>query len=190
MAAIAAMGSNGTLSSPVERGAWVLRTILHDPPPPPPPNVPQISNEAMLKQKPRERITVHQKEPQCASCHRKIDPIGFGMENFDAAGRWRDVDSLNPLDPRTPTFPVDAAGQIYGGPDFKDYFSLRDVIAARTDDFARGHVEALIQFALGRTVGFSDEEYVERIVSKAKQRGSTADAFVRALVTSPEFQTK
>ena len=190
MAAIMAMGSNGTVSSPVERGAWVLRTILHDPPPPAPPNVPQISNEAMLKQKPRERITIHQKEPQCASCHRKIDPIGFGLENFDAAGRWRDVDSLNPLDPRVPTFPIDASGEIYGGPQFKDYFGLRDVVAARVDDFARGHVEALIQFALGRPVGFSDDEFVTRIVAQAKQRGYKADAFVRALVTSPEFQTK
>jgi mono/diheme cytochrome c family protein len=190
MAAIMAMGSNGTISSPTERGAWVLRTILHDPPPPAPPNVPQITNEAMLKQKPRERITIHQKEPQCASCHRKIDPIGFGLENFDAAGRWRDVDSLNPLDHRVPTFPIDASGEIYGGPQFKDYFGLRDFVAARIDDFARGHVEALIQFALGRPVGFSDEEFVARIVAQAKQRGFKADAFVRALVTSPEFQTK
>jgi hypothetical protein len=190
MAAIMAMGSNGTVSSPVERGAWVLRTILHDPPPPAPPNVPQISNEAMLKQKPRERITIHQKEPQCASCHRKIDPIGFGLENFDAAGRWRDVDSLNPLDPRVPTFPIDASGEIYGGPQFKDYFGLRDVVAARMDDFARGHVEALIQFALGRPVGFSDDEFVTRLVAQAKQRDFKADAFVRAIVTSPEFQTK
>jgi hypothetical protein len=190
MAAIMAMGSNGTNSSPVERGAWVLRTILYDPPPPPPPNVPQISNAAMLSQRPRERITIHQKEPQCASCHRKIDPIGFGLENFDAAGRWRDVDSLNPLDPRAKTFPVDASGEIFGGPKFKDYFGLRHVVAARTDDFARGHVEALIQFALGRPVGFSDEEFVTRIVARAKQHGYKADAFVRALVTSKEFQTK
>ncbi len=190
MAAILAMGSNGTVSSPVERGAWVLRTILHDPPPPPPPNVPQISNEAMLKQKPRERITTHQKEPQCASCHRKIDPIGFGLENFDAAGRWREMDSLNPLDPRATPFPVDASGEIYGGPSFKDYFALREVIASRTDAFARCHVEALIQFALGRPVGFSDEEFVARIVAQARQQGFQADAFVRALVTSPEFQTK
>ena len=190
MAAIMAMGSNGTVSSPVERGAWVLRKILNDPPPPAPPNVPQISNQAMLTQKPRERISIHQKEPQCASCHRKIDPIGFGLENFDAAGRWRDVDSLRPLDPKAPTFPIDASGGIHGGPTFTDYFGLREILAARIDDFARGHTEALVQFALGRPVGFSDEEFVTRIVEQARKRGFKADAFVRALVTSPEFQTK
>lgn len=190
MAAIMAMGSNGTISSPVERGAWVLRTILRDPPPPAPPNVPQISNAAMQRQKPRERITVHQQEPQCAACHRKIDPIGFGLENFDAAGRWRDVDSLNPLDPRVPTYSIDASGEIHGGPAFDDYFSLREILAARADDFARGHVEALIQFALGRPVGFSDDDFVMRIVAEAKANGYRADAFLRAIVASSEFQTK
>lgn len=190
MAAIMAMGSNGTISSPVERGAWVLRTILHDPPPPAPPNVPQISNVEMRRQRPRERITIHQQEPQCAACHRKIDPIGFGLENFDAAGRWRDVDSLNPLDPRVPTFPIDPSGRIYGGPTFDDYFGLRDALAARMDDFARGHAEALIQFSLGRPVGFSDEEFVARIVAHAKEHDYRADAFLRALVSSPEFRTK
>lgn len=190
MAAIMAMGSNGTISSPVERGAWVLRTILHDPPPPAPPNVPQISNAAMLKQRPRERIMIHQQEPQCAACHRKIDPIGFGLENFDAAGRWRDADSLNPLDPRVPTFSIDSSGRIHGGPAFDDYFGLRDALAARTDDFARGHAEALIQFALGRPVGFSDEELVARIVAQAREHDYRADAFLRGLVSSPEFRTK
>ncbi|MFM8893112.1 MAG: DUF1592 domain-containing protein, partial [Planctomycetia bacterium] len=89
MAAILAMGSNGERTSPVERGAWVLRKLMNDPPPPAPPNVPQLSR---LEGKPlstRELLRLHQEQPQCAQCHRAIDPIGLGLENFDAAGRWR-----------------------------------------------------------------------------------------------------
>ncbi len=93
MAGIMAMGSNGEVSSPVERGAWVLRKLLHDPPPPAPPNVPQLTRLEGKLLTSRERILAHQEEPQCASCHRKIDPIGFGLENFNAVGKWRTEDS-------------------------------------------------------------------------------------------------
>ena len=89
MAAINAMGSDGRQSSPVERGAWVLRHLLHSPPPPAPANVPQLSR---LDDKPltkRQKLAAHMEEAQCASCHRKIDPIGFGLENFNATGKWR-----------------------------------------------------------------------------------------------------
>ena len=91
MAAIHAMGSDGVKSSPVERGAWVLRHLLQDPPPPAPPNVPQISRLADKPLTTRERLAAHMEEAQCASCHRKIDPIGFGLENFDAALAARDA---------------------------------------------------------------------------------------------------
>ena len=190
MAAIMAMGSNGSITNPVERGAWVLRKLLADPPPPAPPNVPQISDKAKAGLKPRERLVAHQQEPQCAACHRKIDPLGFGLENFDVAGVWRERDSLRPDDPRAATWPIDAAGALHGGPSFQDFFALRDVIASRQRDFARGYAEALIQFALGRTVGFSDGEFVDSIVAEAEKRNFATDAFVRALVQSPQFRSK
>ena len=100
MAAIHAMGSDGIDSSPVERGAWVLRHLLNDPPPPAPPNVPQISRLTDQVLTTRERLLVHQEKSQCASCHRKIDPIGFGLENFNAAGKWRTEDSYQVRDER------------------------------------------------------------------------------------------
>lgn len=190
MAAVMAMGSNGSNSSPVERGAWVLRQLLNDPPPPAPPNVPQISAGDVLGMKPRERLQKHQSEPQCASCHRKIDPIGFGLENFDAGGKWRDDDSLRPTDPRVPRWKIDSSGAFHNGPHFQDFFELREIIASQPDRFARGFTEALIQFALGRSVGFSDEEFVARILHTAKQQRYATDAFVRALVQSQEFQSK
>ena len=89
MAAIHAMGSNGKDSSPVERGAWVLRKLLHEPPPPAPPNVPQLSRLEGKLLTTRERPMAHKEQPQCTSCHRKIDPIGLGLANFDATGKWR-----------------------------------------------------------------------------------------------------
>ena len=102
MAAIHAMGSDGVVSSPVERGAWVLRhLLLNDPPPPAPPNVPQMSRlEGQVAHHAPERLRAHQEQAQCASCHRKIDPIGFGLENFNAAGKWRTEDSYQARDGR------------------------------------------------------------------------------------------
>jgi hypothetical protein len=190
MAAVTAMGSNGTNSNPVERGAWVLRKLLHDPPPPAPPNVPQISQNDVLGKKPRERLLKHQSEPQCASCHRKIDPIGFGLENFDAAGKWRDDDTLRPLDPRVPRWRIDPAGAFHNGPAFKDYFELRDIVASQGDRFTRSFTEALIQFALGRSAGFTDDVLITQIVTAAKRKDQATDAFFRALVLSKEFQSK
>ncbi|MEY5011153.1 MAG: hypothetical protein RLZZ253_2292, partial [Verrucomicrobiota bacterium] len=98
MAAILAMGSNGERTNPVERGAWVLRKLLNDPPPPAPANVPEITRLAGKPLTTRERLQAHQENPQCTSCHRKIDPIGFGLENFDAAGQWRTEDHYTALD--------------------------------------------------------------------------------------------
>jgi hypothetical protein len=185
MAAIHAMGSNGVESSPVERGAWVLRHLLHDPPPPAPPNVPQLSRLADKPLTTRERLAAHREEPQCASCHRKIDPIGFGLENFDAAGKWRTTDRL-----RTKKWTIDAADALFQGPSFQNFFELRDLIAAREDDFARGFTEHLIEYALGRPCGFTDHELVEQIVATARDQQYAVRAFVHAIVQSAEFRTK
>ncbi|MGB8169130.1 MAG: DUF1592 domain-containing protein [Chthoniobacteraceae bacterium] len=197
MAAILSMGSNGERTSPVERGAWVLRKLLHDPPPPAPPNVPQITR---LNGKPlttRERLLAHQEEPQCASCHRAIDPIGFGLENFNAAGKWRNEDSFQAVDANgrpakngLKTWTIDPAAAFHKGPAFKDYFELRDLIAAKPESFARGLTEALIQYALGRPFGFTDEELAKNIVQRAQKRDFAMREFLQALVTSREFQTK
>lgn len=137
MAAIMAMGSNGERTSPVERGAWVLRKLLHDPPPPAPPNVPQLSRLTGKPLSPRERILAHQQEPQCLQCHRKIDPIGFGLENFNAIGQWRATELYTRAQGGRKEWPIDPSGSFHNGPNFSDYFELRDVIASRSRDFAR-----------------------------------------------------
>lgn len=187
MAAILAMGSNGGRTSPVERGAWVLRKLLHNPPPPAPPNVPQLDRLAAKPASPRERLLAHQEEPQCLQCHRKIDPIGFGLENFNAAGKWREVDH----DPKTKKdWPIDPSGKFYNGPAFKDYFDLRDQIAAKSEYFAQGFTEALIEYALGRPYGFTDKDLSETIVRQAKGNNFALREFIVALVTSREFGHK
>jgi hypothetical protein len=188
MAAILAMGSNGEQTSPVERGAWVLRKLLHDPPPPAPANVPQLNRLAGKPLTTRERIALHQEEPQCAQCHRKIDPIGFGLENFDAAGRWRTED-LRPDVPPTNRL-INPAGVFHKGAAFRDYFELRDLIAAKPERFARGFTEALVEFALGRPFGFSDEDLANEILGRASKKNFQIAEFIHALVDTKTFHTK
>ncbi len=187
MAAILAMGSNGERTSPVERGAWVLRHLLHNPPPPAPPNVPQLDRFAGKPLSPRERLAAHMEQPQCAQCHRKIDPIGFGLENFNAAGKWRDIDH----DPKTKKdWPIDPAGQFHNGPAFKTYQDFRDQIAAKPENFAQGFTESLIEYALGRPYGFTDGTLADDIVAKAKAKNFAMREFITALVSSKAFHTK
>ena len=196
MAAIHAMGSDGIVSSPVERGAWVLRHLLNDPPPPAPPNVPQISRLEGQILTTRERLLAHQEEAQCASCHRKIDPIGFGLENFNAAGKWRTEDSYQLKDRRgrgvgkRKTWNIDASGAFHKGPKFNNYFELRDLIADREEDFARGLTEHLMEYALGRPFGFTDQDIANEIVGGAKHKQFAVSEFIHQLVQSEAFRTK
>jgi hypothetical protein len=190
MAAILAMGSNGERTSPVERGAWVLRKLLHAPPPPAPPNVPQLSRLEGKLISTRERLKAHQEEPQCAQCHRKMDPIGFGLENFNAAGKWRVEETYEKRGVGKKTWPIDPAGAFHNGPAFADYFELRDRVAAEGDAFARGFTEALIEYALGRPFGFTDEAFAQDVVERAKARNYEIREFVSALVTHPRFLLK
>ena len=196
MAAVHAMGSDGVESSPVERGAWVLRHLLHDPPPPAPPNVPQLSRLADKPLSVREKLSAHQEEPQCASCHRKIDPIGFGLENFNAAGKWRTEErqytktQKGKLQLSKTSTPIDTSGKFFNGPEFAYYFELRDIIAAKEKDFARGFVEHLIGYGLGRPYGFTDQDLADDIVTATQKEDFNVGEFIHALVQSKPFQRK
>ena len=193
-AAVHAMGSDGVESSPVERGAWVLRYLLNDPPPPAPPNVPQLSRLADKPLSTRQRLRAHQEEAQCASCHRKIDPIGFGLENFDAAGKWRTTEAHRIKTRRnwktTKTWEIDPSGAFHNGPAFANYFELRDRIAEREPDFARGFTEALIDYSLGRPFGFTDEDLANEILTAAKAKQYSVSEFILSLVLSQTFRKK
>ena len=197
MAAINAMGSNGIESSPVERGAWVLRHLMYSPPPPAPANVPQLSR---LDGKPltkREKLAAHMEEAQCASCHRKIDPIGFGLENFTAAGKWRSKEHRytknrkGKMVPSRNGTPIGTSGAFHNGPTFADFFELRELIAKwQTEEFARGFTEALIEYGLGRPFGFTDERLAYGILVASKDKQYAVSEFIHALVQSEAFRTK
>ena len=197
MAAVQLMGGNGERSNPVERGAWVLRKLLNDPPPPAPANVPQIARLAGKVLTTRERLQAHQEAAQCAGCHRKIDPIGFGLENFDAVGAWRTADSYQvmddtgkPVQGASKTWQIDASATLHKGPQFADYFALRDIIANKSDAFAKGFSTVLIEYALGRPAGFRDEPLIAAMLQRADKKDLAMREFIHALVGSGEFQTK
>jgi mono/diheme cytochrome c family protein len=194
MAAVLAMGSDGERSSPVERGAWVLRKLLHNPPPPAPANVPQISRHAGKLLSARELLTAHMEEPQCAQCHRKIDPIGFGLENFDAVGQWRETEYTEVFQGRQvkrfKEHPIDPSGRLPDGTAFQDFFQLRDAVSKREEAFARALIEHLISYALGRPFGFSDEPLVTDLLAQTKPQQHSLRAIVHALVQTAAFQSK
>ena len=197
-AAIHVMGADGTRSVPAVRGAWVLAHLLHDPPPPPPANVPQLSRFSGEPLKGRDLQTIHQEEPQCAQCHRKIDPIGFGLENFTAAGLWREKETVylessgvkKTRLPKPHVFDIDPAGTLHGGETFDNYYELRDAIAQYNEPFARGFAEHLIAYALGRPYAISDHNLASDVTRQASESGERIDAFIHALVQSKTFQRK
>ena len=195
MAAILAMGSDGERTSPVERGAWVLRKLLHQPPPPAPANVPQLSRHAGKLLPARELLAAHMEEPQCAQCHRKIDPICFGLETFDAVGLWRtkeytEISAGNSVR-KSKEHPIDTRGSLPDGSSFDGFFSLRDELLKHEPAFVRSLTEQLIAYALGRPFGFSDEALADDIIKQASANGpASLKDLVRNIVLHPAFQTK
>ncbi|EMI18954.1 secreted protein containing DUF1588 [Rhodopirellula maiorica SM1] len=194
-AAVLAMGSDGQRPSPVERGVWVLRHLLNDPPPPAPPNVPMLSRLDGQLLAARDLARAHQEQPQCANCHQKIDPIGYGLENFDAAGLWRDTEVITSPGAyrkrkKLKEFEIDASGQLPDGRQFANYNELRDAVSERGEDFARGFTESLIGYGLGRPYGFTDDALANEILSYANKNGYEVSAFIHALTQSSAFRTK
>jgi hypothetical protein len=199
MAAVHLMGSNGDETSPVERGTWILRKLMNQPPPPAPANVPQLSRLSDKALTTRERLVAHQEEPQCASCHRKIDPIGFGLENFDAVGLWRTENSyeVKKKDEKGKTKVVDkkewtinASSKLYKGPEFKNFQELKRIVASHADPFAQGFAKALVEYGMGRDIGFSDKKVLDGIVHEAKKENYTIKSFIHAMVQKSMFQVK
>jgi hypothetical protein len=186
MAAILAMGSNGKRTSPVERGAFVLRKILDQPPPPAPANVPQLSRLDGKPMSARERLTTHMEQAQCAYCHRTIDPLGFTLEHFDAVGRWRDKE----IDPANRTWPIDGAGKLPDGTAITGAAELKQACEERTGQFVRGFARELLAYALGRPVGFSDEAVIDAVVVQCRADGDRFRTLVHAIVAHPGFARK
>lgn len=170
-------------TSPVVRGKWVVEQILGDRVPPPPPDVPEIeeAKEADDELDLREVLTLHASNEACAGCHVKMDPIGFGMENFDAIGRWRDAYGERP---------IDAAGVLADGTAFEGPVGLKDVLLERKDEFARNLTVKMLGFALGRNIEFLDKPTVDHLTDHLIENEFETTEFITELVSSFPFRYK
>jgi hypothetical protein len=175
--------SHTTRTSPVLRGKWILENLLNSPPPPPPANVPSLDEVPADGRKltTREKVERHRNNPACASCHSRIDPLGFALENFDVIGRWRVEDEGNK---------VDASGVLPNGQSFAGPEGLKKFLLDRSDEFARAAIERLMTYALGRELDARDQPAVRRILrSTAPGRYRFADV-VTAILKSVPFQMR
>jgi hypothetical protein len=169
-------------TSPVVRGKWLLENLLGAPPPPPPANVPALkeNNEGGTPASVRERLEEHRKNPVCASCHARMDPLGFALENFDAIGRWRAVDESGK--------PVDASGTLPDGTTFDGPAQFRRALLARSDEFVGTVIEKLLTYALGRGIEPYDLPAVRTIMRQAKAGDYRWSSLIQGIVASVPFQ--
>jgi Protein of unknown function (DUF1592)/Protein of unknown function (DUF1588)/Protein of unknown function (DUF1585)/Protein of unknown function (DUF1595)/Protein of unknown function (DUF1587) len=182
-ASILTVTSNPTRTSPVKRGKWVLETILGLPPLPPPEGVEGLKavDGASPSGTIRQQMERHRRDPACASCHARMDPIGFGLENFDAIGAWRTLDDGQP---------IDSSGTLPGGESFSGPSELREVLKSRSESFVRCLAEKLLTYALGRGLRPADRCFVDEIVRKTRRDGDRFSSLVQAIVESPPFQNR
>lgn len=181
MASTLVISSNPTRTSPVKRGKWVYENILGLTAPPPAPDVPELPPVGEIKGTLRQQLEQHRANPSCASCHAKLDPLGFGLENFDAVGRWRDKDNGKA---------IDASGVLPDGSKFNGPEELRKTLIAKSDLFRRCLAEKLLTFALGRGLEYYDKCAVDEIVTKTKAGGDRFSALLIAVVESEPFQKR
>ncbi len=177
-ASILTLTSNPTRTSPVKRGKWVLDQILGTPPPPPPPDVPSLPDEKQLTGSLRKVMEQHRANALCASCHQRMDPIGFAFENFDAVGAWRDKDGDSP---------IDASGVLPGGQSFQGPADLKTILRGKRDQFSRCLVEKVLTYALGRGLESYDRCAVDEILDAVRKDEDRFATLIVAVARSGPF---
>jgi hypothetical protein len=186
--------ANGVDTQPVLRGVWLLENILGDPAPEPPSSVPAIEPDTTGAKSIRELLDRHKADPNCAGCHRKIDPPGFALENFDPVGRWREhypvYQGKGDSVVREDGLPVDAAGTLEDGTELSDVTDLKRYLVENIDIFGHCLAEKLLVYATGRNLGFGDRKEVERVVKEVRERGNGFQDLIIALVLSESFRMK
>ncbi len=182
-ASVLTLTSYPTRTSPVKRGEWILANILGDSPPPPPPVVPAL--EETQKSNPnlpfRQQLELHRKDPGCAACHNLMDNLGFGFENFDAIGRWRDKDGEHP---------IDSSGTLPSGQKFQGPMELVTILKSRQGDFARCLSEKMLTYALGRGLEYYDKCAVDAIVKNVESDQYRLTALIKGVVQSDPFRKR
>lgn len=170
-------------TSVVQRGKWVLENLLGTPPPAPPANVPPLElQNSERKLSVREAMELHRTNPVCASCHSRMDPIGFSLENYSGIGAWRDKDN---------GAAIDASGRLPDGTDFQGPGGLRNLLLNRhRDEFVTTFTEKLLTYALGRGLEPNDLPALRAIIRDAAKQNLTVPALIRAIINSPQFQMR
>lgn len=201
-ASVLKVTANGTNTSPVTRGAWVMERILGSPPPPPPPGVPGVEPDIRGASTLRELLDKHRDLPDCNACHKKIDPPGFALESFNPIGgyrdRYRSIGSGDRIDlqvnGRNVNYrlgpAVDSSGELPTGQDFADFRDFREHLASDQRLLATAFTNKLLTFATGRELGFSDRWEVARIVEAAAERGYGVRDLIHLVVQSELFKNK
>jgi hypothetical protein len=176
--------SVATRTSPVSRGKWILENLLGAPPPQPPPGVEINLDPDPKAEKPttlRQRMEMHRRSPQCASCHRLMDPIGFSLENFDQVGTWREQEAGQP---------IDATGQLADGTPVKGIDDLRRAVLARSDAFMSTAARKMLTYALGRPLSYEDMPTVRTIVRRTAADKNRFSSLILGVIESAPFQMR
>lgn len=185
-AVIMTMTSNAQRTQPITRGAWIVSSIFNDPPPPPPADVPPLEeDDGQAQQKNlslREKLALHQQRADCAACHAKIDPYGFALENYDAVGRWRDLDERGK--------PIDPSGMLFNRLPFANIEEFKDGLLAEKDRFTRAFAAHLLAYALGREVKPADGPALDEVVRAAAADDYRFRALMKHVVLSEPFRMK
>ncbi|HWO11342.1 MAG TPA: DUF1592 domain-containing protein, partial [Polyangiaceae bacterium] len=181
-ASVLAVSSYATRTSVSVRGKYVLQNILGAAPPPPPPDVPALDEQSVSSSASlRQQMEMHRSNAVCASCHARMDPLGFGLENYDAIGRWRGEDG---------GAPIDASGVLPSGQAFESPAELRAVLSSMQPDFARCLTEKMLTYALGRGLEPYDKPTLRAITGKLSRPGAGLQALVREIVSSLPFRAR
>lgn len=181
-ASVLAVSSYPTRTSPVIRGKYVLQNILGAPPPPPPPDVPPLDEESVGNAgSMRQQMEKHRSNAVCASCHSRMDVLGFGLENYDALGKWRTKDGK---------FPIDSSGTFPNGKSFSSPAEMRALLTGNMPEFARCVIEKMLTYALGRGLEPYDRRTVDELNRKLAASGYHFETLVNEIVNSLPFQNR
>jgi len=192
-AAVHCITSNGTRTSPVVRGVWVMRTLLGSDPGLPVANVGEIQPKVpgIDRATVRQRLAVHREAASCARCHYRIDPLGLALENFNAAGEWRDREGHGyngRIERDDPV--IDVTAKMPDGTEFAGVEGLQEQLLRRDGQFMEALATQLTTYALGRETGFADRAAIRGFVETMRREGSTLKSLITAIVTSDAFMTR
>ena len=176
------------------RGVWLLENILGDPVPEPPSNIPAVEPDTSGATSIRDLLERHTADASCAGCHKKIDPPGFALENFDPVGRWRDhypvYEKVGDKVVRKDGLAVDALGTLHDGTKLRDVTDLKRYLVENIDVFGNCLAKKLLIYATGRDLGFGDRQEVESIVKAVREEGNGFQDLIVALVLGEAFRSK